>query len=184
MWNAFPQWELPASHLTRRTYPKLDLTFAFPISKSASERPKGFERDEFTRLFSLKTLAKLREDRFISTPTTGLQKWSESKGYVSLATSDLSCFPWAVVEIKKRVEAPHSRIERCYCQAANGAAAALTIRERFLERCYGYGADASIDIPPVISFTCIGPIVRVWLTFQSPGPSGKRIQVSGDPFYL
>lgn len=65
----------------------------------------------------------------------------------------------------KPVKEEENPVQFCYCQAANGASAALTL----LESLYMRASLATIDyverIPPVIAFTCIGPEIRVWLAF-------------------
>ncbi|KAF2184174.1 hypothetical protein K469DRAFT_200524 [Zopfia rhizophila CBS 207.26] len=170
MWNAFPRMETQPANLTRRTSPKPDLTYGFPILRETSDRSKGLNRDEFTQLMSITTLANLQKEGFVCSPTTGLNNWTGSND-TTLTTADLSCFPWAVVEMKKWVDAPDTRIERCYCQAANAAAAALTIRERFAAK-----AMIRFAIPPVVSFTCIGPKVKVWLSYRDTQASGDTRQ--------
>lgn len=101
LWTEFPQWETPNKHPKGRTQPKPDLTYAFPILREGSERPKGFERDEFTRCFSLEVLGELRRNEILSAPTTGLSRWSTSPK-TELWSPDYSCFPWAVVEMEKK----------------------------------------------------------------------------------
>lgn len=96
----------------------------------------------------------------------------------TLTASDLSFFPWAVVEMKKRAKVPDTKIERCYCQAANAAGAALTIREEFVNKLPVTRA----SIPPVIAFTCTGPKVKVWLMYRDTQATGETCQVSQQSF--
>jgi len=65
--------------------------------------------------------------------------------------------------MKKHATTPDVSVERCYCQAANAAAAALELQAQLFDK---LGGDASSESPPVIAFTCIGPIVKVWLAYQ------------------
>jgi hypothetical protein len=159
-----------------RTRPKPDLTYAFPVTTSQSQSLKRFERDEYARSFSLKTLGDLSMRGIYSTPTTGLRMWAESRKRASLRTTDLACFPWAVIEFKKQVQGSQmSPVERCYCQAANASAAALELRAQMFVKA---SHDIFPEIAPVISFTCVGPIVKVWLTFfLEPDSCGNRTRV-------
>jgi hypothetical protein len=169
-WNEFPTWEPSKKHPVDRTQPKPDLTYAFPILKKGSEPLKGFERDEFTRCFSLEILGELRKNNILSAPTTGLNRWLKDPN-TRLWSKDYSCFPWAVVEMKRDDET----MERCYCQAANAAAAAVTLHAQLLEKSFG---DSSSLVPPVIAFTTVGPNVKVWLAYQTSDNSGRQLQVN------
>ncbi|KAF2187554.1 hypothetical protein K469DRAFT_748837 [Zopfia rhizophila CBS 207.26] len=163
-WNEFPHLEPQGLWPKGRTQPKPDLTYAFPILGSVSGSPKGFERDEFRQCFSLQVLGELKRNGVFSAPTTGLRRWLESPEGTTLHTTDLSCFPWAVVEMKRHAKVSEDSIERCYCQAANAAAAALALQAQLLETNF---SDPFSNLPPVIAFTCIGPIVKVWLMYQT-----------------
>jgi hypothetical protein len=83
----------------------------------------------------------------------------------TLSSTNKSCFPWAVVEMKRHAKTYDGSVERCYCQAANAAAAALELRAQLFDKLSG---DILLQppLPPVIAFTCIGPIVKVWLAYQ------------------
>lgn len=169
--------------LKDRTQPKPDLTYAFPILNPDSSSVKGFERDEFRQCFSLRVLGELKRNEVFSAPTTGLRRWMESPEKTSLHTSDLSCFPWAVVEMKRHTEQPENpeiSTERCYCQAANAAAAALTLQAQLLERNFGHSFS---NLPPVIAFTCIGPIVKVWLAYRTTPSNFLFSQQVSVPFF-
>jgi hypothetical protein len=77
--------------------------------------------------------------------------------------------------MKRDAATSNESTERCYCQAANAAAAALELQAQLFDKL----DDASSELPPVIAFTCIGPIVKVWLAFHDQAPiTEKRIQVS------
>jgi hypothetical protein len=54
-------------------------------------------------------------------------------------------------------------VERCYCQAANAAAAALDLQAQLFDKLKD---GCSLQPPPVVVFTCIGPVVKVWLAYQ------------------
>ena len=67
--------------------------------------------------------------------------------------------------MKKHATGLDDSVERCYCQAANAAAAALQLQAQLFEN-----SAIISQSPPVIAFTCIGPIVKVWLAYQDkPG---------------
>jgi hypothetical protein len=159
-----------------RTRPKPDLTYAFPVTTLPSQSLKRFERDEYARSFSLETLGDLSMRGIYSTPTTGLRRWADSRKRTSLRTTDLACFPWAVIEFKKQVQGSQmSPVERCYCQAANASAAALELRAQMFVKA---SHDVFPEIAPVISFTCVGPIVKIWLTyFLETDSCGNRTRV-------
>jgi hypothetical protein len=65
-------------------------------------------------------------------------------------------------------------VERCYCQAANAAAAALDLQAQLFDK---LKYQRSAQLPPVVAFTCIGPVVKVWLAYQEKYFFG-RVQVS------
>jgi hypothetical protein len=140
------------------------------------ENLKGAERDEFSRCFSLEAIQMLAAKGTISTVTTGLRKSTQSSKRRLLSTTDLACFPWAVVEVKKQVPAKScTPVERCYCQAANAAATAIALRAQLFDKVV---RDAYSTMPPVIAFTCCGPEVRVWLMYYTePDAEGKRARV-------
>lgn len=104
------------------------------------------------------------------TPTTGVRRWVNSLGNMKMENRDRSCFPWAVVEMKKRPTKDKASIERCYCQAANGAIAALEMQEKLFNR---LGQEAFSRPPPIVAFTCVGPIVKVWLAYQDRSDSNQ-----------
>jgi hypothetical protein len=140
------------------------------------ENLKGAERDEFSRCFSLEAIQMLAAKDTISTVTTGLRKSTQSSKRRLLSTTDLACFPWAVVEVKKQVPAKScTPVERCYCQAANAAATAIALRAQLFDKVV---RDAYSTMPPLIAFTCCGPEVRVWLMYYTePDAEGKRARV-------
>lgn len=178
LWTEFPNLGPGNIVLSRRTRPKPDLTYAFPIIKSPLVKLRGFERDEFSKGFTTHSLGSLLQKEIICTPTTGLRKWIKSPHRTTLSSPDLACFPWAVVEFKKDSEIED---ERCYCQAANASAAALDLRTQLMEK---VGNNPALDLPPVIAFTTVGHIVKVWLTYlevAQPDHSSTRVRVRQSP---
>ncbi|KAF2108146.1 hypothetical protein BDV96DRAFT_653041 [Lophiotrema nucula] len=162
-WNICQDLNRPDTPQPRRTLPKPDLAYAFPMLSPLPESPKGFDRDEFRQCFSLTNLGQIYRNDVFCAPTTGLSRWLNSPKTANLSASDRTCFPWAVVEMKKSATGSEASIERCYCQAANAAAAALELQAQLFNKDSG---DSS-DLPPVIAFTCIGPNVKVWLAYET-----------------
>ncbi|KAF2011528.1 hypothetical protein BU24DRAFT_495696, partial [Aaosphaeria arxii CBS 175.79] len=163
-WNEFGNVARPSLFAPDRTQPKPDLTYAFPIQTSTPERCRGFSRDELTQSLSLQSLRKLVEQGVACAPTTALRKSLDTPARTGWKSSDRSCFPWAIVEIKKDVSAPNDdAIARCYSQAANAAAAALDIQAQLFDKLYN---NCPLQPPPVVAFTCVGPVVKVWLAYQ------------------
>ncbi|KAF2818062.1 hypothetical protein CC86DRAFT_461261 [Ophiobolus disseminans] len=174
-WMEFPNLHPRDTNLARRTRPKPDLTYAFPILKTFSNDLHGFERDDFTKSFSATSLGTLTQRGIICAPTTGLRNWMKTRDHTSLRSADLSCFPWAVVEFKRESRPRLSLEERCYCQAANASAAAFDLRMQLLTKDFD---DAGSTVPPVIAFTCVGHIVKVWLTYsEAAEPRHHNTQV-------
>src|SRR5947209_157120 len=76
-WNEFRNWQESISGITRRTDPKPDLTYGFPIISSAEGSLKGFARDEYFQSFSLNVLRKLHSQGVSSAVTAGLRRWTK-----------------------------------------------------------------------------------------------------------
>ncbi|CAO2657104.1 Nn.00g032300.m01.CDS01 [Neocucurbitaria sp. VM-36] len=172
-WTEFPNLNSRNTNLARRTRPKPDLTYAFPILNKSFNKLRGFERDDFTKAFSAQSLGTLTQKKIICTPTTGLRNWMKTPHRTFLGSADLACFPWAVVEFKREPRPGVSLEERCYCQAANASAAALDLRTQLLT-----DDDACSTVPPVIAFTCVGHIVKVWLTYsEAADPRNHNTQI-------
>jgi hypothetical protein len=176
VWNQFDNLEPCGPNLKPRTHPKPDLAYSFPMVNRMFASLRGAERDEFSRCFSLEAIQMLAAKGTISTTTTGLRQSTQSNGKRVLSTTDLACFPWAVVEVKKQFQTKNwIPVERCYCQAANAAATALALRAQLFDKVI---RDAYSTMPPVISFTCCGPDVKVWLMFYTePDAEGNRARV-------
>jgi hypothetical protein len=155
----------PHFFVPNRTQPQPDLTYAFPIQTSAPDGLKGFVRDELTQTLSLQSLQKLVKQGVACAPTTALRESTTFPDKTRWSISDRSCFPWAIVEIEKHVSASEDddAVERCYCQAANAAAAALDLQAQLFNK---LKESRSLEPPPVVVFTCVGPVVKVWLAYQ------------------
>ena len=92
-----------------------------------------------------------------------------------LTYNDLICFPFAVVELKHGMVGG-SHQEFCYCQAANGASAALSMLENLFQ--YTERKENYQHVPPVVAFTCIGPSIRLWIAYSVREPNGEVAHVS------
>ncbi|MCJ1383186.1 hypothetical protein MMC17_006299 [Xylographa soralifera] len=161
-WNEAKKYAIFDPNIKRSTSPKPDLTYAFPITKADTSSLKGFERDECVENFSIEVLGELRSSKgLISSPVSALSSWTKNRNY-DLKRSDLISFPWAVVEFKHST-VQKSPVQICYCQAANGASAALKFYESLSKIATGKIND---HIPPVVAFTCVGPNVKVWLAYS------------------
>lgn len=162
----------PKSQGDRLTGPKPDLTYGFSIYKSLSDLPKGYAQMELFRNFSSDTIRKLNGSpwQLKASLTTKIHQ----EDLKDPQTSYTICFPWAVVEIKKRPNRQDLR-DRCYQQAANASATALDIMTGLFQKSDGH---ISHDMPPIIAFTCVGPEFRLWLMFWETTDNGK-VQVRG-----
>ena len=178
LWTEFPNLRPCNTTLAPRTRPKPDLTYAFPVKDCSPDKLRGFERDVLSTAFTVQTLSTLTQRGTICAPTAGLRNLLKPTNRPMLGTTDLACFPWAVVEVKKHVRTSNvSPIERCYCQAANASAAALDLRAQLFNK---LSSDAVSSLPPVIAFTCVGHIVKVWLTYLDTRDTDRtaHVQVS------
>lgn len=77
-----------------------------------------------------------------------------------LTSGDLLCFPWAVVQIT-RFQSTGALGESCSWQLAKASACAYDMREILF-----YSLGTLYLIEPIIGFTCVGPLVGLWLTYQ------------------
>ncbi|KAG9189076.1 hypothetical protein G6011_05944 [Alternaria panax] len=173
--DLFRRWELHVDVLwneclsrkdfmnTLRTEPKPDIAYLFPIIDTASNIPIEYRFDSKVENFTLPVLSELRKrGGVIPSPKTGLLSCDSTRPE-SLGASDLACFPWSIVEVKPSTENDRTA-EFCYCQAANGSAKALIMRERLADMIPEPNNKALV----IFSFTCVGPSVRLWLTFRDP----------------
>ncbi|QKX59276.1 uncharacterized protein TRUGW13939_06408 [Talaromyces rugulosus] len=142
----------------------------FPCIFTTEKTPTGFNRNECVANFSINDLGDLAP--IISFPTVHP---STLKAHITesqrLERRDLICFPWALVEVQSATEPA----ELCYCRAADGAHAALDILRHLYKSPW---AETTVKIPPVITFTCSGPEIRVWLSFsesETPKPLTRMI---------
>lgn len=175
-WNGFDDFAKFCLWAPNRTRPQPDLTYAFPIQTSNPENLRGFARDQLSQTLSLQSIKKLVEQGVICAPTTALRKRITLPDSTRWSSSDRSCFPWAIVEMKKHVSSPDDNaVERCYCQAANAAAAALDLQAQLFDKLKD---SCSLQPPPVVAFTCVGPVVKVWIAYQDKSrDSGIPMQV-------
>jgi hypothetical protein len=162
LWNEFESLMKPLPFVKRRTQPKPDLTYAFPTQHMSFSGPKGLSRDEFFQTLSFQVLGNLIPHGLSCGPTTGLRRWTKDPEKTVLRGPNRSCFPWAVVEMKRHAASHDKSVKRCYCQAANAAAAALELQQQLFNKL----SETSPELPPVVAFTCVGPIVELWLTYQ------------------
>jgi hypothetical protein len=185
-WHEFPNLE-PAdaenynSRNHPRTRPKPDLTYAFSILQGPLESMSVFERDDFGKSFTIQSLGELSKKGVICAPTTGLRKWTSSPN-THLSSTEVACFPWAVVEFKKYIQ---KSAERCYCQAANASSVALVLQAQLSAKANENANEnakekamhaACSKLPPIVSFTCVGPIVKVWLTYYKYSSSARKFE--------
>lgn len=126
--------------------------------------------------FSIEVLGELLESRdLITSPMSGVSDWVRDKRS-KIHQNQLVCFPWAVVEIKPANE-QQNPVHFCYCQAANGASTALALLETLYKRALSTGVNHVERIPPIVTFTSIGPVIRVWLAFAEKNNSDSVIRV-------
>ncbi|KAH7078108.1 hypothetical protein BKA63DRAFT_602099 [Paraphoma chrysanthemicola] len=148
-----------------RTTPKPDLTYAFPMQSHSTGRLRGLARDEISKALSPEVLGQLLQQGITCTPTTGLRNWTKAQDKTKMlrSESDRSCFPWAIVEMKRDGSTVDGALAiRCYCQAANAAAAALDLQAQLFDK---LGHDRYSRNPPVVVITTVGPEIRVWLAY-------------------
>ncbi|XXH03479.1 hypothetical protein Hte_009884 [Hypoxylon texense] len=153
-WDEFQNWE---KRMNARTTPKPDLTYGLTMGG----------RDDMR--FPLEDMKGLLKRGIYSCISTGLQRHTPEKS--RLRGHDRLCFPVIVCEMKGQ-DAPNSRIEECYCQAANASAAALTLQEKLLRETT-YGDEARKHCAGVV-FTGIGPRVKVWITYYDPASTSME----------
>ncbi|KAH7070236.1 hypothetical protein FB567DRAFT_216878 [Paraphoma chrysanthemicola] len=148
-----------------RTTPKPDLTYAFPIKSHSTAILRGLARDEISKALSPEVLGQLLQQGITCTPTTGLRNWTKAQDKTKMlrSDSDRSCFPWAIVEMKRDVSTVDGALAiRCYCQAANAAAAALDLQAQLFDK---LDHDRYSQNPPIVVITTVGPEIRVWLAY-------------------
>ena len=137
------------------------------VTRTSNSR--GFHQDDYIQNFQADKLSMLEETqngRLIANPlrkmdTTSNEDDLDDKG---IDEKYLVCFPSTVVESKHHgVKA--AEVRRCYCQAANAASTALSMINRASR--YSIPTESFGEIRPVIAFTFIGDLAKVWIAFIS-----------------
>ena len=80
----------------------------------------------------------------------------ESLIYQPLVSRRYAAFPWMVVEVKSEVGSE----DECIRQAANASHTSLILCERLAE-------PASADASPIVAFTSVGPVVKIFIAYKS-----------------
>lgn len=175
-WNASDAIRRLKSESPAPSRPEPDITFGFRVWLSQAN---GSPEDETgvgkaipaTSNFSYRTLSKLSRTSKLYTMPLGMNEQED------LHSNYLLGFPFAIVEIKKS-KAEKAAREKCICQAANAASTSLNIFEKLWDlanhtedviKDTGNVANDIEPIPPVVSFTCIGPRLRLWLGYSTKG---------------
>ena len=167
-WNNHARTPKTDSH--RLTGPKPDLTYGFPIYKSIDDLPKALIAMDIARNFLADTIRRFNDPPWELKVSLTTKIYQEDSA--ELRNPDLMCFPWAVVEVKRRSKDEGVK-DFCYQQAANASATALDIMTDLFKTSHGLVPD---DLPPIIAFTCIGPELRLWLTFWC-NREGRSVKV-------
>lgn len=160
-WTEHKEFKNVDPTITGLTGPKPDLTYGFPIFTGRDHLPPGIGEQVYGSTFRHSVLRSLRKDpevQLISAPQENLWKVDENAAKVQI----LTCFPWAVVEAKHAM-VEGNRVSFCYRQAANATSVALTMLSELFYKATWVAPEA---LPPIVAFTCIGPVVRVWLTYK------------------
>ena len=175
--DCYPKYENVNSKINRLTGPKPDIFYGYPVYRPNEDFSSGSPPQYWLDRFSYKYLREVCEEfsDLRATPTKGL-KGKNSGGDVG--EHHLVCYPWAVVEVKHG-QVDNSDTTFCYRQAANATAAALVIQESLWKVSHNsLGRRIPSDLPPIVAFTCIGPKVRVWLTFKDRKSLNRQRRVS------
>lgn len=148
------QWTESLSSVDSEDFrPKPDITYAFPVSRNSDSRylplTPVYDYNFSVDFLSQSGLKCLVTNKIIK----------NTKQY---RQHDLMCYPWAIVEIKRDRDVRHKTMH-CYRQAVAAAAVALNMRADLYQQSLNTIPN---DILPVITFTCIGPCVRVWLAWR------------------
>ncbi|MCJ1393756.1 hypothetical protein MMC18_006632 [Xylographa bjoerkii] len=140
------------------TRPTPDIYFAIRIN-SCEKQPKGFLRHKIHRNFTIESLSV--KEGLIYSPSAGPKAVAREKKHQV-------CFPFAVVETKHE-KVNSSLIIHCYCQAANASSTALSMLCQLSKYVEGtrYWWGQNNEVLPVVSFTFIGPCVKLWLSHVS-----------------
>lgn len=153
----------PSRDASYLSTPKPDLTYAYPIFRTTDVDP-SFATHQSVLNFSASFIRELSQSpRALKCTLTNnlLNAKDGTAAFGKLQKKDLMAFPWAIVEVKPE-DAMEASEQFCFNQAANASSAAVRMRRNMIEACPGSNPN---DISPVVAFTCIGPRVRVWLTY-------------------
>ncbi|KAK9416275.1 hypothetical protein SUNI508_01692 [Seiridium unicorne] len=150
------------------TMPKVDRAFYFTVHDSKSTRGsaayyqwRNSPQEKFIENFSYETLRHLSPHGLQSSPLDSNKLNSTlTNGGDSFRPSSLCCFPWLIIEHKKDDQ---RKADFCSWQAANASSAAVMLLQSAAH--YAEEQDNCQHVPPVISITTVGEIVRVWITY-------------------
>ncbi|KAA8651608.1 uncharacterized protein ATNIH1004_000498 [Aspergillus tanneri] len=146
--SATAPWD--AQMLTR---PKPDLFISLPTIQ-AHRAPRGFAREPVLGTFRADRLQLLEETRgVVSSPLKLI-------GDRIVEAKDCLCFPCVVLEAKHH-KVSQAEVEKCHCQAANGAASALALLNNLTIDCLESGVKT--DMRPVVIITLNGQRTRLWI---------------------
>ncbi|KAH6964554.1 hypothetical protein DER45DRAFT_626932 [Fusarium avenaceum] len=181
LWGEFRK-EHKGMDLDLLSTPKPDIVLFLPVYHVDSHLPTVTNPDSLewhtdsnaalVETFSWSNLRDLYKYGLLPSPYNVFDKNEEPK------ESDLRCFPWLIVEYKKKEsdkysEADFKRLaEAVYCQAVNASGCAVKLHERAVRFALALPRDA--HIPPVTTVTTVGPLVKVWITYFDRGFYGYR----------
>ena len=151
-----------SKHKTKMPIP--DLAYGFPVLTTnqlgVANLVDGMSKSGDTANFMTDFLQMLlREENIITSPAIGLRRTLIPKAR-RMRKNEYLCFPWAIVEAKRDGDSK-ATATTCYCQAANGAAAALALQGSLKKR-----LESVNDLYPVIAFTCVGAEIKTWLAYS------------------
>ncbi|KXJ88157.1 hypothetical protein Micbo1qcDRAFT_18913 [Microdochium bolleyi] len=162
------------------SHPRPDYTFYFPIHNFPMRNTTGVGGSDRMHLradreplaafgpmvehFSHSVLQRLGSQGLFSNPTHKLSP-TRSAGGNSYRALDMVCYPWLVVELKKKSRScdQQKAARNCYCQAANASSAAVMMLQRAAK--FARSRPAYAHVPPVIVVTGVGPVVKVFITY-------------------
>ena len=133
------------------------------VTRTSNSR--GFHQDGCIHNFladKLSTLEETQNGRLIANP---LRKMDRTSNEDDLDEKYLVCFPSTVVELKHH-GVKTAEVRRCYCQAANAASTALSTMINRASR-YSIPTESFGEIRPVVAFTFIGDLAKVWIAYIS-----------------
>jgi hypothetical protein len=156
----FPMYQLTTRIDTSRLTPRyMRGVSATPdnIIKRVLELPEE-STSSSVESFSFSALKELYQHGLRPSPFNAFKKGVTEK--------HLRCFPWLVIEMKKKHAQPgliNKSKEEASCQAANGSGCAVRLNQiaaKFAVELPGQG-----QIPPIPAVTTAGPEVKVWITY-------------------